>query len=177
MPREFVDSLAEMEELLRSETIGFLGLCLDGKPYVVPINYAYRDGPSPAEAGATAREGGKILFHCALEGKKLDAIRANPNACLTVGRQTGSLRRHGDGELCHVDSDSVMCFGRARIVVDNPERAALLNAFNRAFRPNAPDIPENQVRHCAVIEITVDEMTGRRERARERTLWRHVFRA
>ncbi len=161
MPHEFIDRRTEMEELLREETIGFLGMSVDGKPYVVPLNYAYLDG--------------RILIHCALEGRKLDAIRANPNVCFTVGRQAGHVRRHEGGDPCHVDSDSVICFGRARIVVDNPERAALLNAFNRAFRPDADDIPENQVRHCAVIEIAIDEMTGRRERARERTLWRHAF--
>lgn len=161
MPHEFVDSKAEMEELLREETVGFLGLSVDGKPYVVPINYSYH-------------EDGRILMHCALEGRKLDAIRANPNACFTVGRQIGPVRRH-HGETCHLDSDSVICFGRARVVTENPERAKLLNEFNRAFRPGAADIPDNQVSRCAVIEIRISEMTGRRERGRARALWRHVF--
>jgi len=59
---EFVESRVEMEEILRREVWGCLGLCADVQPYVVPINYAYVDG--------------RILFHCALEGEKLDCIRA-----------------------------------------------------------------------------------------------------
>jgi nitroimidazol reductase NimA-like FMN-containing flavoprotein (pyridoxamine 5'-phosphate oxidase superfamily) len=101
--REFIESREEMEKLLREEVVGYLGLSMDGKPYVVPLNYGYADG--------------KILFHCALTGKKLDYLRANPHVCFTVGRQAGEVRRHA-GDPCHVDSDSVICYGKARVVED-----------------------------------------------------------
>ena len=159
---EFIESREEMETFLREEELGYLGLTdQDGRPYVVPLNYSYHDG--------------KVLFHCAREGRKLDCIRANPNVCFTVGRQAGALRRHAVGEVCHMDSDSVICTGTARIIDDLDERAAALNAFNRAFRPEAEDIPAEQVEGCGVVEITISEMTGRRERERKRTLWQYRF--
>jgi nitroimidazol reductase NimA-like FMN-containing flavoprotein (pyridoxamine 5'-phosphate oxidase superfamily) len=161
MPHEFIDDLTAMEEILRQETVGWLGLYGDDGPYVVPLNYAYA--------------GGRILFHCALEGRKLDCIRARPDVCFAVGRQSGGLRRHAEGELCHLDSDSVICYGRARILGELAERTAALNAFQRAFRPDAPPIPDKQVQGCGAVEIVIREMTGRRERARQRTLWRHLF--
>ena len=161
MPDEFITSKTEMEETLSQETIGWLGMSLEGRPYVVPLNYAYADG--------------KILFHCALEGKKLDHIRANPDVCFAVGRQTGEVRRHGAGDVCHVDSDSVICYGRARVIDDLAERTVVLNTFQRAFRPAAADISEEEVKRCGAVEIAIREMTGRRERARKRTLWRHAF--
>ena len=37
----FIESREEMEKLLREEEIGYLGLSLDGNPYVVPLNYHY----------------------------------------------------------------------------------------------------------------------------------------
>jgi len=74
-----------------------------------------------------------------------------------------------------VDSDSVVCYGRARIIEDLEERSKALNAFNRRFRSNAADVPEERVRNCEVVEITISEMTGRRERERKRTCWRYVF--
>ena len=55
--REFLESRQEMERLLREETIGYLGLSMGDDPYVVPLNYAYVDG--------------RILFHCAMTGRKL----------------------------------------------------------------------------------------------------------
>lgn len=124
------------------------------------MNYAYAEG--------------KVLFHCALEGRKLDCIGANPDVCFTVARQPGTVREHPGGDLCHVDSDSVICYGKARIVEDIEERATLLNCFNCAFRPEAEELTPERVAGCGMVEITVREMTGRREWARERTLWRHA---
>ena len=152
------EGLVEMEAILNEESWGCLGLCMDGKPYVVPINHAYVDG--------------KILLHCALEGQKLDYIRANPQVCFTVARQSGKVRDHHGGTPCHPDSDSVICCGTARIVEDIEERADVLNAFNRGFKPDAGDLAIDRVRDCAAVEITVTEMTGRRERDTKRTLWR-----
>lgn len=157
----FVESSVEMEEMLRREAWGCLGVSTaDRDPYVVPVNYAY--------------VGGKILFHCGLKGKKLDCIRANPNVCFTVASQPGAVREHPGGRPCHVDSDSVICYGEARIVEDVQERADLLSRFNRAFRPGAEDVATDRAVGCGVVEITVREMTGRRERADQRTLWRYI---
>ena len=157
----FLESRNDMEELLQDESIGYLGLSMDGTPYVVPLNYSYSEGT--------------IIFHCALEGKKLDFIRNNPLVCFTVGRQAGSVRDHAGGNLCHVDSDSVICNGTARIIEDLERRKVALNAFNRRFRPDAPDVPMERVQNCGVVEIKILEMTGRRERDRKRTYWRYTF--
>jgi nitroimidazol reductase NimA-like FMN-containing flavoprotein (pyridoxamine 5'-phosphate oxidase superfamily) len=157
----FIESREEMEQILREEVVGYLGLSLDGQPYVVPLNYAYAAG--------------KIRFHCALTGQKLEAIRRNPRVCFTVGRQVGEIRDHGGDGVCHVDSDSVICYGQASILDDLSAREAALNAFNRRYRTDAPDLPRARVEECMAVEITVAEMTGRRERARQRTYWRFVF--
>ncbi|NLW50461.1 MAG: pyridoxamine 5'-phosphate oxidase family protein [Candidatus Brocadiaceae bacterium] len=153
---ECTDGRTEMEGILRRESWGCLGLSSDAGPYVVPLNYAYVDG--------------RILIHCALEGRKLDCIRADPRVCFVVARQESTVRDHG-GSRCHLDCDSVLCTGTARIVEDLHERADALNAFNRAFKPGADDLAPDRVRACAVIEITVAGMTGRRERAGKRVRW------
>ena len=159
--QSFIESREEMEDLLREEEIGYLGLSLDGKPYVVPLNYSYSEG--------------KIYFHCGLKGKKLVCLKTNSQVSFAVARQRAEVREHAGGNPCHVDSDSVICYGRARMIEDIDERSKALNAFNRRFRPNAVDVPLERVRNCGVVEIKVSEMTGRRERDRKRTCWRYVF--
>ena len=160
---EFIESCVEMEAILKDSPIGFLGMALDGKPYVVPLNFAYIEG--------------KILFHCALEGKKLDHLAGNPAVCLSVARQQGAVRLHEQREPCHMNSESVICYGTARIITDLAERQTVLNAFNRYFRPDAPNIPLERVKNCAAVEITVTEMTGRQERDRKVTCWRYSMEA
>jgi nitroimidazol reductase NimA-like FMN-containing flavoprotein (pyridoxamine 5'-phosphate oxidase superfamily) len=157
----FIDSREEMEKFLREEEIGYLGLSLDGETYVVPMNYSYSDG--------------KIYFHCGLKGKKLTFLRKNPRVCFTVARQLAEVREHAGGNPCHVDSDSVICYGKARMIEDLGERSQALNSFNRRYRPAADEVSEERVRNCGVVEIQISEMTGRRERERKRTCWRYVF--
>ncbi len=157
----FIESREEMEKILREEEIGYLGLSMNGKPYVVPLNYCYA--------------GGKILFHCGPEGMKLDYLKANSRVCFAVGRQPGEVREHPGGNPCHVDSDSVICYGTAKVLEDLDERRRALNAFNRRFRPDAADVDLERVMKCAVVEITLSEMTGRQERERKRTCWRWTF--
>jgi nitroimidazol reductase NimA-like FMN-containing flavoprotein (pyridoxamine 5'-phosphate oxidase superfamily) len=160
--RKFSESCEEMERILREETMGYLGLSMDGIPYVVPLNYGYIEG--------------KILFHCALTGKKLDYLKANPQVCFTVGRQSsGKVVRHPQGALCHVENDSVICYGLARIIEDLEEHRKILTTFNRCLQPDAEEITLEAVSRCCAVEIKLTEMTGRRQRGLKRTYWRYTF--
>lgn len=150
---------AHMEAILEAEGVGHLGLAVGDEAYVVPLNFAYVDG--------------RILFHCALEGKKLDMIRANPRVCFEVSRQQGAPTEHV-GDLCDNPFHSVVCWGVARIVEDLTERVEVLNAFQARFNTpqtqRAPISTERAAR-CGAVEITVSRMTGRRWGAGENIRW------
>jgi uncharacterized protein len=156
-----LEALDQMERILHEETIGFVGMSRDGEPYVVPVNYVYSRG--------------SVLFHCGPAGKKIDFLTANPAVCFVVGRQTGDVRGHAGGAACHLDNDSIICYGTARVLDHVSERAAALNVFNRCFDPDAEEISQKRAENCTVVEISVSEMTGRTERERKHTHWRHVF--
>ncbi|MCX6024732.1 MAG: pyridoxamine 5'-phosphate oxidase family protein [Chloroflexi bacterium] len=159
--KAFIESRREMEKGLTEERVGSLGLSLHGLPYVVPLNYGYAAG--------------KILFHCALTGKKLDYIRANPQVCFTVGRQFGEVVPHPQGAVCHVNGDSVICYGIARIISDAEERRKTPNTFNHCLQPDAKEITLEDGSICCAVEITVTEMTGREERDGKCVYWRQGF--
>ena len=57
----------ESIQILEQGTSGVLAVAGDaGYPYAVPLSYVYMDG--------------KLYFHCAKSGHKLDAIRRNSKA-------------------------------------------------------------------------------------------------
>ena len=149
-----------MEQILTRESIGYLGLSADGETYVVPLNYTYTPDA-------------RILFHCALEGRKLDMIRANPRVCFSVSSQAGPPTEHY-GELCSTPYESVICWGEARVIDDLPERQQLLQEFQ--IRYGTPAKPRESISlestaKCGAVEITVTHMTGRSVHAEERTRW------
>jgi nitroimidazol reductase NimA-like FMN-containing flavoprotein (pyridoxamine 5'-phosphate oxidase superfamily) len=151
----------QMEQILRGEKVGYLGLSIDGKPYVVPLNYGYVEG--------------RIVFHCALTGRKLDGLLADPRVCFTVARQSGEVIRHPQGAHCPIETESVMCFGTARVLDDLAERARALNEFNRRLDPGADEITVEIASTCYAVEVRIAEMTGRRRHGLEHERWRHSF--
>src|SRR4051812_983957 len=72
-PRFFPHSVAtvhlsatEIDELLRSRLVGWIGCHADGLPYVVPVIYAYEED---------------ALYVVSIEGRKVRMMRANPQVC------------------------------------------------------------------------------------------------
>ena len=140
-----------MEDILQRCTLGHLAMWADEELYVVPINYAYAQG--------------KVLFHCALTGRKLDMMASNPQVCLEVSQQSGEITQHA-GDNCSDGFESVICWGTARCVEDLEERAAVLSAFQRRYEtPNRyiKPISVERASKCAAVEVTVTRMTGRRK--------------
>ena len=62
-------SNTEMDELLSSEVFGHLGCSADGKPYIVPMAYVFREN---------------ALYGQTTEGKKVEMLRKNPLVCFQV---------------------------------------------------------------------------------------------
>lgn len=147
-----------MQRVLRDAAWGVLVMIDGDRPYAVPMNHAYVNG--------------RILLHGALEGRKLDCIRRSPNVSYVVARQDAPVADDGSQHgACHLDCDSVLCVGRARIVDDLAERAAVLNEYARWYNPAAGELSAERVGRCAAIEITVTEMTARRERGRKTAMF------
>jgi hypothetical protein len=149
MAGQQTEGLAWMEAVLSRESVGHLAMAAQGEVYVIPVNYTYSDG--------------RVLFHCSLEGRKLDMIRANPQVCFEVSLQDGPPIEHL-GETCHHRFESVICWGEARIVEDVDERAAILQEFQARYA--TPDNPRasltlERARGCGVVEIHIRRMTGR----------------
>jgi len=62
-------SPVDMHALLSRESFGHLGCAREGRPYVLPMNYAYD---------------GKELYFFTTEGMKTQFIDSNPKVCLQV---------------------------------------------------------------------------------------------
>jgi uncharacterized protein len=61
----------EIAVVLSEEPVGHLALSKKDQPYIVPLNYVYKEG--------------QILFHCRKTGRKVDYIASNKLTCFQVG--------------------------------------------------------------------------------------------
>ena len=141
-------SQKEVEDILHKGTSGVLALLGDNDyPYAVPISYVYDDG--------------KVYFHSAKSGHKIDAIQRTAKA-----------------SFCVIDEDlvvpeeyttyfrSVIAFGRIRIVEDDSEKRAAIEKLAIKYAPedtaaNRDYAISREWKPLCMLEMTIDHITGK----------------
>jgi nitroimidazol reductase NimA-like FMN-containing flavoprotein (pyridoxamine 5'-phosphate oxidase superfamily) len=150
MPKQWITDRAEMEAILRECPVGSLATVgPDGTPYVVTINYVYHDG--------------KIFFHGALTGTKMDNIARDPRVCFEV-HSVDRIFRAPQAMEFGTRYRSVIVHGRVRQLSDPAARMEALMVLTTRYAEGHPFEPptERDVAATAVLEIEIDKMTGKR---------------
>lgn len=110
-------SFSSCEEILTSAPSGVLVLSGDGGyPYAVPLSFLY--------------ENGKIYFHCAKSGHKIDAVKNCDKASFCVIAQDDVLP-----EKYTTLFKSVTAFGKIHIVTDDAEINEAITALAKKYAP------------------------------------------
>ena len=136
----------ECIDILTNEPRGVLAVLGDDDyPYTVPMSHVYVDG--------------KIYFHGAKTGNKIDAIK-----------------KHSKVSYCVLDKGvkekdswwytfrSVVVFGRITILCDDGEKIDKLTHLGNKFFPTPEETQDEIDRlldRTEVFEITIDHMTGK----------------
>jgi len=150
MPKEWITDREQMGSLLREALVGCLATVgSDGSPYITPLHFVYHQG--------------KIYFHCAFKGRKMDNIKANPRVCFGVHELIKIVQGQ---RACDFGTRyrSVLVFGRARSLPDGDEKVAVLTALAEKYTGGQAVEPPTlkRAKGTEVIEITIEEMTGKR---------------
>lgn len=147
--RRFKQLLSEEESLqiLRSTTSGVLSLCgEDMQPYGVPLSHVY--------------DNGKLYFHSALSGHKVDLIRQNSNASFTV-----IAKDEIHPETYTTYFQSVITFGKIRIVDNEAEKRHILEILGRRCNSSNEVSLNEEIKkgfnRCLALEMTIERMTGK----------------
>jgi nitroimidazol reductase NimA-like FMN-containing flavoprotein (pyridoxamine 5'-phosphate oxidase superfamily) len=153
MPKQWITDRAEMEAILGEPLVASLATVgSDGAPYVVTVNYVYHDG--------------KIYFHGALTGTKLDNIARDPRVCFEVHVVECIVRAPRAIEF-GTRYRSVVVRGQARLLADEAAKREALVALTARYAEGHPFEPPTgeEIAATAVVEIEIDEMTGKRNRS------------
>jgi hypothetical protein len=128
----------ETLRVLKKYSYGRLVLAFQNEPYVVPVSYGYDQG--------------RIFFHSAKQGKKVDFIKRNSRVCFEVDEwEKGSA---------NVDESfaSVICYGTATLREDIEAR----REFFRVLRGQEPSDEQLGRMESYIGIIQIEDMTGRR---------------
>lgn len=141
--------------LPEAETVAMLQACTSGVlavqgdddyPYAVPMSFAYEDG--------------RIYFHAAKTGHKIDGIERNEKVSFSVIAADDVQQR-----TFTTHYRSAVAFGRARTVTDDDEKRHALRCLARKYSPDylkeADAEIESELRRTCIVELTVEHMTGK----------------
>ena len=136
------------DAILNRGSSGVLALAGDdGYPYAVPLSYGY--------------DGGKLYFHSAKAGHKLDAIRRQPKA-----------------SFCVIDRDqvvpaeyttyfrSVIAFGTVRVLEEDADKRAAIGTLAAKYVPGDDPARRDAAIHqewdaLCLLEMTVEHLSGK----------------
>lgn len=142
--REITDKAA-IEAILQRAQVCRIALADGEQPYIVPVCFGY--------------EPGRLYFHSATEGRKLDILRRNDRVCFEA---------EADAEFIPADQacewtvrfSSVIGFGKAAFVENPEEKEHALQVLMQHYGGQTTGFGD--LRRVAVIRIDVEEMTGKR---------------
>ena len=138
----------QIKRILDTAKVLHLGLAVDNEPYVVPMNYGY------------VLEDGKLVLylHSAVQGKKLDMLRANPNVFFSIDCDRMPFEGRVPCQYGLVYS-SIMGRGTATIVEDVEEKKQAMTILMKTQTGKDFTFEDRLVSIVAVIRIDVAEYT------------------
>ena len=127
-----------------------LGLAVNNEPYVVPMNYGY------------CLENGKLVLylHSAVQGKKLDMIRANPRVFFEIDCDLMPFEGRVPCQYGLVYS-SLMGRGTAVLVDDVEEKKQAMSILMKTQTGKDFTFEDRLVTIVSVIRIDVEEYTAK----------------
>jgi hypothetical protein len=151
-----IEDRRELEEVLRAAKVGRLCFCLDGKPVIIPVNFAFEDGA--------------IYLHGSNRGLKTESLGGKP-VCFEVDEFLGTVP---DSVPCEYDTAyrSVVVYGTSEPLSSLDEKTTALRriVIKYAGEEKARSLTRSMVeeyrssrgRKTAVVKIQIERMTGKR---------------
>lgn len=138
-----------IDDIITRNKVCYVGMIgIDDKPYVIPMNFGYKDDT--------------IYLHSATEGSSIDALRENPEVCITFCTEA-NLAYQNEEVACsyRMQASSVICKGRVVFEKDFEEKVKALDVLmkqytNRSFSYSAP-----AVNNVLVWKVEIEEISTR----------------
>jgi Predicted flavin-nucleotide-binding protein len=151
--KEIIDTDEKLEIIAKCK-ICRLGLSDNNYPYIVPLNYGF------------SHDDGKLTlyFHSAAEGKKIDIIKKNNNACFEIDCDTKLIEGENPCDYGY-EFKSIIGFGKIIILELKDEK---INGLNYLMKQQTGkdikyDFNENELNNILVFKLPVDEFTGKQK--------------
>ena len=145
--KEIRDIATIEEDIIRKASVCRLGLCDNGRPYVVPLCFGYKDKT--------------LYFHSGREGKKIDILRTNNNVCFEIDIDYELLKAK-EACKCSIKYQSIIGFGKALLIEDFESKRKAFDIIMQNYSDGSFKYSVEAIKKAAIIRVEIKSMTGKK---------------
>lgn len=131
-------------EIFATATVCRLAMVDEGEPYVVPVNYGYRDHA--------------LYIHSAAGGRKIDVLGRNSRVCFEI-ESAAEVTKHA--EPCHwgTRARSLIGYGRVEFITDRAQKRRGLDIIMAHYgKTDLIVYDEKQLDAVVVLRIAIESV-------------------
>lgn len=142
--KETIKALLERSLVGRIATVNKKGF-----PVIKPVNFIYSNG--------------KIYVHSSTRGEKITDIRRDSRVCFELDEPIAYMAAQGSACSAGYYYRSIIVKGKAELVNGRDKKLEILERLMEKYQPEGGfgEIEEGILKKTAVIEIVIEEMTGK----------------
>jgi nitroimidazol reductase NimA-like FMN-containing flavoprotein (pyridoxamine 5'-phosphate oxidase superfamily) len=137
--QKIIDNIFTTAEVCR------IAMVDNGEPYIVPLNYGYRDNA--------------LFVHSAAVGRKLDILKRNSTVCFEIETPSVIIKH---AEPCHwgTKSRSLIGYGRVEIITDYQQKKRGLDIIMAHYGKKDQNVyDEKQLSAVVILRIAITSVT------------------
>ncbi len=144
--REITD-IQEIEEIINKAKIIRVAMCDNNKPYVVPLNFGYKEK--------------SFYIHSSKKGRKIDILKKNNNVSFELDIDTELVESE---KACDYSMNfkSVIGFGKTYFISDLKQKKHTLDIIMSHYSIGYFDYAPEQIERTCLIRIDIESMTGKK---------------
>lgn len=142
-----ITSQEEIEAIIAQCDVCYVGLAdADGTPYVLPMNFGYKDGV--------------IYLHSGQEGCKIDILKRNNQICVTFCSDR-VLKYQSEQVACSytMKSKSVIARGIVSFEEDFDKKIEILNIFMKHYSDKEFKYSDPAINNVKIWKVNIDNIT------------------
>ncbi len=144
-----IEEKEKIEAIINQCDICFVGITgLDQNPYVIPMNFGYKDGV--------------IYLHSGPTGSSLEMLAKNNNVCITFSPDHKIVYQHPEVACSYsMQSKSVICRGKVGFIEDIEQKREILNIIMKHYTNREFTYSDPAVRNVRIWKISIDKVSAR----------------
>lgn len=145
----FIEEREKIESVFSRCEICYIGMVdEDGSPYVIPMNFGYRDGV--------------VYLHSGPTGRCIDILQKNNRVCICFSTDHELVFQHPKVACSYrMKAKSIVCYGEVGFIDDPEEKRQALDLIMHHYSGRDFQYSEPALKNVRIWEVPIGKITAK----------------